>query len=247
MRWIKHLSNSQDDEVLSELITEFGAEGYGIWWIILEKIASQIEHKSSTSIRYSAKKWAGFCEVSPQRFRKAIDLLEKKMPSFVIEDDGRYININCPNILKFCDNWTQRKINKLPESLGSNSVATRKKLPIEVEVEVEVEEKQKKKKKGKKKKHVYTETFLTFWKAYPRKKNIATAEKAFLKLDPDEKLRDIILIGIEKAKKSPDWKKEDGQYIPYPSTWLNAGGWEDEIATPTNWADDYRKELANGN
>ena len=25
------------------------------------------------------------------------------------------------------------------------------------------------------------------------------------------------------------WKKDNGKYIPYPSSWLNAKGWEDEI------------------
>ena len=33
---------------------------------------------------------------------------------------------------------------------------------------------------------------------------------------------------IERAKKSDDWLKESGKYIPYPATWLNARGWEDE-------------------
>jgi hypothetical protein len=33
---------------------------------------------------------------------------------------------------------------------------------------------------------------------------------------------------LEVAKKSRDWLKENGQYIPYPATWLNAKGWEDE-------------------
>ncbi len=38
-----------------------------------------------------------------------------------------------------------------------------------------------------------------------------------------------MLIAIEKAKQTKDWQKDGGQYIPYPATWLNARGWEDEI------------------
>jgi hypothetical protein len=34
--------------------------------------------------------------------------------------------------------------------------------------------------------------------------------------------------GLERAKRSRDWIKESGQYIPYPATWLNAKGWEDD-------------------
>ncbi len=70
--------------------------------------------------------------------------------------------------------------------------------------------------------------FNTFWGAYPKKKSKGQAEKAFQKLSPDEKLLSVMLSAIEKAKKSTDWLKEEGQYIPYPATWLNAKGWEDE-------------------
>jgi len=34
------------------------------------------------------------------------------------------------------------------------------------------------------------------------------------------------------AKKSPEWTKDNGKYIPYPATWLNAKGWEDELDEP---------------
>ena len=34
---------------------------------------------------------------------------------------------------------------------------------------------------------------------------------------------------INKFKKTEDWKKEDGKFIPYPATWLNGGRWKAEI------------------
>ena len=71
--------------------------------------------------------------------------------------------------------------------------------------------------------------FNTFWEVYPKKKSKGQAEKAFSKLNPDEQLLATILTAIERAKKSVDWQKEEGQYIPHPATWLNAKGWEDEI------------------
>ena len=36
---------------------------------------------------------------------------------------------------------------------------------------------------------------------------------------------------INLLKTTEQWKKNNGQYIPYPSTWLNAKGWEDEISS----------------
>jgi len=72
--------------------------------------------------------------------------------------------------------------------------------------------------------------FNIFWKAYPKKVSKGQAERAFRKLQPDEKLLGIILAAIEQAKKSEGWTKENGKYIQHPSTWLNAMGWEDEIS-----------------
>lgn len=71
--------------------------------------------------------------------------------------------------------------------------------------------------------------FHRFWAAYPRKKSKMQARKAFDRLAPDEDLLAHILESLERAKKSPEWRREGGQYIPYPATWLRAQGWLDEF------------------
>jgi hypothetical protein len=75
------------------------------------------------------------------------------------------------------------------------------------------------------------ERFKIFWNAYPKKRSKGQAEKTWKKLDPDDALLEQILAGIERAKASHEWTKiapDGGNFIPYPSTWLNAKGWEDE-------------------
>lgn len=71
-------------------------------------------------------------------------------------------------------------------------------------------------------------SFARFWEAYPKKKSRGVAEKAFMKIKPDEQLLASMIAKIEQAKKSVDWMKDGGRYIPYPATWLHARGWEDE-------------------
>jgi hypothetical protein len=70
--------------------------------------------------------------------------------------------------------------------------------------------------------------FDQFWLIYPKKKNKGQAERAWVKLNPDEALFAAIIAGVQRAKASYEWQKDGGQYIPYPATWLNAKGWEDE-------------------
>lgn len=75
--------------------------------------------------------------------------------------------------------------------------------------------------------------FAEFWQAYPKKKSKGQAERAWKKIKPDTETFDQIIAAIaNNLENNPDWKKQSGQYIPYPATWLNAKGWLDEISTP---------------
>ena len=71
--------------------------------------------------------------------------------------------------------------------------------------------------------------FDEFWKVYPKKVAKKKAEDSFKKINPDSTLLEIMLTSIERFKKTADWLKEGGRYIPYPATWLNNKRWEDEI------------------
>jgi hypothetical protein len=71
--------------------------------------------------------------------------------------------------------------------------------------------------------------FDIFWNEYPRRVSRKDAEKAWKKLKPDEQLFAVIMENLRKQKKCDDWKRDDGQYIPYPATWLNGQRWEDEV------------------
>jgi len=85
-----------------------------------------------------------------------------------------------------------------------------------------------------------TDGFEVFWKSYPRKTQKGYAKKIWLKIKPDDSLLKRMLDKIQLLKKTEQWKKDNGKYIPYPSTWLNGEGWEDEVPQP-NIETDYQK------
>jgi len=74
----------------------------------------------------------------------------------------------------------------------------------------------------------YEDSFKRFWAAYPKKTAKQQALKAWQKLKPDKALIDVVLSSLERQARSVQWTKENGQYIPYPATWLNGRRWEDE-------------------
>lgn len=69
--------------------------------------------------------------------------------------------------------------------------------------------------------------FLEFWNAYPKKKNKGDAEKAWKKIKPPI---DDVINALKWQKETRDWQKQDGQFIPYPASYINASGWLDEPA-----------------
>lgn len=70
--------------------------------------------------------------------------------------------------------------------------------------------------------------FAEFWKAYPKKVGKASCLKAWKKLKPTAELHDHIMAALEAQKRSEQWQREGGRFIPNPLTWLNQGRWDDE-------------------
>lgn len=71
------------------------------------------------------------------------------------------------------------------------------------------------------------ELFAKFWKAYPKKKDKKKAERAFFKIKNIEKIFPAMMQALERQKESAQWQENKGQYILYPSSWLNGERWED--------------------
>ncbi len=89
------------------------------------------------------------------------------------------------------------------------------------------------------------EMFAQFWEAYPRKVGKRAAMDKWERLKPPLAQ---CLRAIEHQRQTAQWRKEGGQFIPHPVTWLNQGRWEDApkiettrktaakpLASPAGW------------
>lgn len=106
------------------------------------------------------------------------------------------------------DDWlpTGEYFERLPGSSG--------KFPPEVE----------EKKKRIEQEHTSAERFEVFWNSYPKKVGKRSALTKWQQLKPD---LDKCLAAIEHQRKSEQWRKDGGQFIPHPDTWLHQGRWDD--------------------
>ncbi len=85
--------------------------------------------------------------------------------------------------------------------------------------------------------------FESFWSAYPKKIGKKDALKSWEK-SKDKPPIESILKAIEKQKESEQWKREGGQFIPNPATWINQGRWMDEVKSKEeSWREKAKAEL----
>ena len=76
----------------------------------------------------------------------------------------------------------------------------------------------------------YEADFDKFWEVYPKKDSKTAAKKAFMKVNVPV---DTLISAVQRQKQLPQWKKDGGQYIPNPATWLNQERWEDQGVVET--------------
>lgn len=78
------------------------------------------------------------------------------------------------------------------------------------------------------------EKFEIFWKAYPRKIAKKSTAQVWQRIKVDDSLFEVIMKALENHKKSLQWTRNKGQFIPHASTWLNQERWNDEVELPGN-------------
>lgn len=88
-------------------------------------------------------------------------------------------------------------------------------------------EEQKREEKKKREEEV-TASFSRFWSVYPRKVKKTDALTAWRSREY-EKIADTIIADVQR-RVDTEWKGQDMQYIPHPTTYLHQRRWEDETA-----------------
>jgi hypothetical protein len=81
----------------------------------------------------------------------------------------------------------------------------------------------------------YSIKFLEFWDAYPARNGVRNGKreawKAWIKNGCEPKAPEIVA-AVQRFATTPQWTKDNGQFVPMASTFLNQARWEDELAQP---------------
>lgn len=214
----RDLLDDEDLEIFSD--EELGQILKAIYRFINHGKIPEFEDKG---LYYIFKRFSKFNDENEQKYQSKVDGIMKarennpKVQTADISD----VTENRKNI---SDNRTEISDNRKTESDSSSVTDT---------VTVTVTDTVIKEKENKEKESPLVKRFEVFWSAYPKRVGKGAAFKAFEKLHPSQALLDKMIQAIDLQKESYQWKREDGQYIPYPSTWLNQSRWEDDVGSTT--------------
>lgn len=154
MKWLKHETDAMDSEKMKMIIYEFGFEGYGWFWRIMEIIAKQMDETGRCHYDQPVSEWCGNLKVKQRKLRKFLELTTLQSITEVVYSENK-LRIEIPNLLKKRDNYSknlQVTNNKKAISIG---------LEVEVDRDREVDIT-----------HITNEVEIAFkedWIIYPRK------------------------------------------------------------------------------
>lgn len=233
--YFKHDYHARTDEKIVELLKEHGPAGYGLYWMLIEKI-------------YENGGWIGANWTA-----LAFDLrVEPSLVESICTDFDLFKRVED----RLSSTSVDRRLDerKAIAALGRETIAKRLRPDgspwvrdsplvggLEGGIYQERKEKERKTSNGGTDVNVISKNgseraalesrFARFWHLYPNKQAKLPARKAWDKIKPPEDLLAVILKALEAQKSSQGWLNEGGRFIPLPASWLNARRWEDEVNT----------------
>lgn len=220
MEWFRHDSNANLDDKLQQVLLNYGLEGYGLYWYCIELIVNKVSKDNITfEIKHDARVIARNTGSTPQK-------VEEMMKHFI--ELGLFENnhgqITCMKVAKrlSASATSNPQMRQIIHNINQNNA-------LQIESCHRHDDVMKDKIRLEKKTTNEHEGFDVFYKAYPKKKSPGDAEKAWNSLKPDLQS---VLSALEWQKKTFEWTKEDGKYIPYPASYLRSRAWEDEKPAP---------------
>lgn len=144
MRWLKHMTATPDDEKVANLLHNHGPLLYGIWWLVLEKVALMMPpNATEAALTYPIGTWSKVLFIPPNHVKMRLCHIEDegllKLSWSGVEGELKAscelvgadlkptrCRVEIPNLLKYRDEYSQ-KSGHSPDRLRSKSQSHRQK------------------------------------------------------------------------------------------------------------------------
>ena len=186
---------------------------------------------ASGNVEGSVGGLAHMARISHEHAKEALEMLSGPDPDSGDETTGERIRKIAPGIWHIINHGRYRERQTRRQALqaqASKNYRARKTDDASSESsssvyvsDVSVPDSSVPKKKKAPKAETSCELFEEFWDAYPRKTQKGSAMKAWSKMPADQKAQ-----AIDAAKRFSPMVQQPS-FVPYPATWLNGSGWDD--------------------
>lgn len=116
MKWYKHMTNTDASGLVTELVEALGIAGYGLFFRLLEVLASKCEAPDwSTSLRLTRAGWQRRLYCQAQDLQTFIDIAQEwaeadrdagRQPPLEIRESGKWTEIEATKLLDYADRYT---------------------------------------------------------------------------------------------------------------------------------------------
>jgi hypothetical protein len=136
MKWFKHEVDAIHSEKLTRLKSEFGFEGYGRYWRIMEIVAERMDGSNRCHAELPEKEWLNLLSIRRPLFDRYLFVIGSLFDSWRITTDKEklLIRIEIPNLLEKRDNYTsdlQASSKKHPNRSRSRKEEDKESLSLE--------------------------------------------------------------------------------------------------------------------
>ena len=108
MKYFNHLSCAGEDSKVQKVRDEFGLSGYGAYFLVLEKIASQVRKESGEpSLTLALRKWAQHLDMSRTWTLNVLRWCDE-VGLWSLRIDGDDVTVTVPNLLKYADEYSKK-------------------------------------------------------------------------------------------------------------------------------------------
>ena len=236
--YFSHDSNARNDAKILDLRMKHGAEGYGVYFMIIERLREEQDYMSvkdynilafdlrvRSDLVKSVVEDFGLFQFKGELFYSESLLKRMGIMEEISEKRSRAGKKGAEL------RWNNGKNGNAIKNNGKAMANASGNMAIAIEKHGNKTNKTNKTNKIKQTKE--NELFECFWDSYPKKIGKTKAKQVFEKINPDDDLVNKMIAKVDEYKLTNQWLKDNGQFIPHPTTWLNQGRWEDELTTQT--------------
>lgn len=235
MKWFKHDTDASIDAKLQEVLLDYGAAGYGLYWYCIELIAKDVTPKNITfELEHDVRIIARNLNLSV----KEVQDMMQRMIDIGLFDISKNKKIACVKLAYRLDDSMRKGrqigdildafnvenglVGKIPNDSGKSLLDIEEDIDKELEEDIEIKES-----KSLVAQIIPENDFDMFWSAYPKKVGKDKALIAWKKKKNKPSIQEI-LEAVQRYKLSKTVR--DG-FVCHPTTWINEGRWSDEVET----------------